>query len=106
MRSNDNGSAFCADRFDEVPQVAAGLRIETVSGFIQENDPGLVDERGGNGKTLFLATAHVFVFVFGLVFQVHHFQQLACIHLPVVQSRKQIDQFKQVQAGIKTRGCN
>jgi hypothetical protein len=47
VRSNDHRTAALAQLFDEFPQVAPRLRVQARSGFIEEDDLRLVDERRG-----------------------------------------------------------
>ena len=84
MGGNDNRGAAVADIPDQFPQTPSCLRIQPGSGFIQENDPRFIDQRGGNRKTLFLPATEFFDLGLRLVFQIHFFQQFHRINILVV----------------------
>src|SRR4029077_105780 len=53
--SQHDGPTFRPNRVRELPQVASSLRSQTGGGFVEEQDLGLVDERGRNTETLLLS---------------------------------------------------
>src|SRR5262245_34428967 len=56
--SGDNYSrASGANIFYQFPQTTPRLRIETCCGFVQENNPWIVNKSSRNRETLFLTTA-------------------------------------------------
>ena len=61
MGGHDNGCTLGADVLDQIPQVSPGLGVKPSGRFIQEDDFGLIDQGGRNGKTLFLAPAQFLV---------------------------------------------
>ena len=87
-RENDRGTRS-ADLLDEFPEISSRLWIETRGGFVQENDFRLIDQRGCDGKTLFLASAELFVFRLCLIAQIDLVKKIQRIDLAVVQAPKQ-----------------
>src|ERR1700734_3239012 len=55
MRGKDDGAAGALELVDEIPEMAAGLRIEAGGGLIEKEQLGIADESGGHGKALLLA---------------------------------------------------
>ena len=54
-----DGAAGGFELFDQLPKLAAGLRIEASGGFIEKKKIGVTDERAGQRQTLFLATGKI-----------------------------------------------
>ena len=55
--------------FDDVVNFAADLRVEAGGGFVEENDPGIVDERDSKSQALFLAAGQLGVESVALFFE-------------------------------------
>src|ERR1700733_4508364 len=100
MGGDDDGGPFGANILDQIPKIAPRLRIQARGGLVEKNDPGLVDQRGGYRKTLFLATAELLEFGLGLIGKIYGIQQIAGTHPLVVQAGEQIDELRKVQAGV------
>ena len=56
MSGQDDGAALGVDALNEVPQIAASLRIEAGGRLVEEHDLRVVDQRGGDGEPLLLAS--------------------------------------------------
>ena len=59
MRGEEDGFAAVADAADEVPDGAAGLRVEAGGELVEEDDFRIVDEREGDEEALLLAAGEI-----------------------------------------------
>lgn len=66
---DDHGGAAFADITHQFPQTSPCLRIQSGSGFIQENDSWFIDQRGGYREPLFLPPLSSFTLDFALSFR-------------------------------------
>ena len=55
VRRHDDGPALGTDPFDDVPEVAPRLRVETRGGLVEEDDLGIVRQRARERESLSLA---------------------------------------------------
>ena len=55
MRGEDDGAAGGLELLDELPHLAAGLRIEAGGGLVEEQQVGVADQRAGHREALLLA---------------------------------------------------
>jgi hypothetical protein len=53
--------AAVADRLDQVPGVPAGLRVQAGGELVQDRDPGVADQREGDGQPLLLTAGKLLV---------------------------------------------
>src|SRR5207248_581797 len=59
VRSEHDGFLVALELFDDVVNLAANLRVKAGSGFVEENDFGIVDQRDRESETLFLAAGEL-----------------------------------------------
>ena len=59
MGDEEDGHAALADRLDEVPRLAACLRVEARGQLIEDRDLRFADEREGNREALLLAAGQI-----------------------------------------------
>src|ERR1700754_770563 len=103
VRGDDDGSTLLPDVLDQLPKITPRLRIEAGGGFVEKDDPWLVDQRGSDGKPLFLTAAELFILSFGLVTQVHHIKEFEGMYIAVIKPAKEFDQLGQIKPRIITR---
>ena len=72
-----DGHAAVADRLDELPRLAAGLRVEPGRELVEDRDPRPADERQGDRQALLLAAREVAVGRVALVVEPEVVDQLA-----------------------------
>ena len=54
-----NGAARLFEFLDQFPELAAGLRIQTRGGFVEEKKIGIADQGAGKSQPLFLAAGEI-----------------------------------------------
>src|SRR5205814_10557591 len=59
VRSEHDGFLVALELFDDVVNFAANLRVKAGSGFVEENDFGIVDEGDRESEALFLAAGEL-----------------------------------------------
>ena len=91
VRHEDDGDAAAADRLDEVPRVAARLRVESGRQLVEDRDPWLTDEREGDRQALLLAAGEVAVRRVALLAETQLIDQRAWIGRIVVERREQLE---------------
>ncbi len=84
MRREDDGFSLGFDHLHEVPQIAAGLRIQAGGGLVEEKHLRIVDQSDGDGKSLLLAAGKFASLAAGLFGELHFAQELAGVYLAVV----------------------
>src|SRR5579863_3451243 len=55
VRSEKNGAAGRFEMLDQIPKLAAGLRVEAGGGFIEKQKIGIANEGAGKSEALLLA---------------------------------------------------
>ena len=59
VRGQDDGAAVFLELRDEVPQLAARLRVEAGGRFVEKQQVGVADQRAGQREALFLAAGEI-----------------------------------------------
>ena len=59
MRGEKNGAARGFELLDQIPKLAAGLRVEAGGGFIEKKKIGIADECACEREALFLAAGKI-----------------------------------------------
>src|SRR6266851_1986098 len=104
VRGEHDGPTFRPNRFRQLPQVASSLGIQPGGGFVEEEDLGLVDERGRDTEALLLSARQLGYRRARLLGQVHLLQDRHGIDRAVVERAEHVEQLEQVQAIEEGRG--
>src|SRR5581483_926973 len=72
----EDGAAGEFEAFDEVPELAARLRVEAGGGLVEEEEIGIADESAGHGEALFLAAGKLADARILLLFELHESDHL------------------------------
>ena len=91
VRDEEDGHAAIADRLDQVPRLAAGLRVEPGRQLVEDRDLRPADERQGDRQALLLAARQVPVGRVALVVEPEVVDQLARIGRVSVERGEQVE---------------
>jgi hypothetical protein len=56
MGGQEDGTAIGLEAVDQIPELTAGLRVETGGGLVEEEQLGIANESAGQCQSLFLPT--------------------------------------------------
>ncbi len=101
VRGEDDADATGADFFDELPQVAPSLRIEAGSWFVQEENFGIVHQRGDDTEALLLAAGEIFDIAAGFAAQVDVVEELFGIDPLAVRRGEHLDELGELGFVLK-----
>src|SRR5207248_246406 len=78
MSGEQNGAAFPSECFDEIPNLAPGLRIEAGRGLIEKKELRIADERARKSQALLLAAGERLHSCVPLLFQLDQGDHFVC----------------------------
>ena len=71
MRCQHDGNTLIADLFDQIPEIAASLRIQPSGRLVEEQHRRIVNQRRRDGEALLLPARELLDVAFGFVGQLH-----------------------------------
>jgi hypothetical protein len=96
MGGEQDGSTFSLEDTDDVPELAAALRIESGGGFVEKKDARIAYERGGYGQALLLAAGKFAYPGVGFLGELEFFEDVVGGARFAVKAGKEFDGFADV----------
>ncbi len=94
VRRQQNGTAHALELFDQIPKLAARLRIEAGGGFVEKQQIGIADQRAGQREPLFLSAGKVADARFLFIFQLHQRDDFRGIRSLMIEAAEQANGFE------------
>lgn len=96
MSRQDDGDAAVTHFANEIPEVAASLRVETGGWFVEEEYFGVVYQSGNDTETLFLAAREMLNIAVGFVAEVDFVEELTRVDALTIGCREELDQLSEL----------
>ena len=71
MRGQHDSNTFIANLFDQIPEIAASLRIQPSGWLVEEQHRRIINQRRRDGEALLLPARELLDVIFGFVSQLY-----------------------------------